>query len=153
MSLTSERTSESVNVREFRAEEHAAWLRMRLDLWPHSDGRDADRWLSRSDAVTLVAENSTGELIGFAEAGERAYADGCDSSPVAFLEGWYAVPSMRRLGVGAKLVCAVEGWARGRNLTELASDALLDNAASIAAHLSTGFDEVERSVKFRKPLF
>jgi len=120
-------------------------------------GRDQTRTqqsgCNGSDAVTLLATDDAGAYVGFAEAGERPYADGCDSSPVAFLEGWYVEPSYRHRYVGAALVQAVEAWARERGLTELASDTLLDNEAGLQAHLHTGFEEVERSIKLRKPLF
>ncbi len=141
-----------MKIRKLRAEDHGQWLRLRRTLWPESDDNDAERWLSRADAVTFTAEDAPGELIGFVEAGERAYADGCNSSPVLFLEGWYVDSLARRRGIGGELLRAAEDWARARNLTECASDALLDNAAAIAVHASAGFHEVERSVKFRKPL-
>jgi aminoglycoside 6'-N-acetyltransferase I len=46
----------------------------------------------------------------------------------------------------------VEAWARERGFRELASDALLENTVSHAAHAALGFEEVERAVKYRKPL-
>jgi aminoglycoside 6'-N-acetyltransferase I len=71
---------------------------------------------------------------------------------VAFLEGWYVDPDHRGLGLGRALIEAVEAWARERGLQELASDALLDNAPSQQAHEHLGFVEVERAVRYRKPL-
>lgn len=138
-------------VRVLTEKDHSAWLHMRRALWPGggSDTADVRRWLVRRDAVTLIAETAAGIPVGFAEAGERAYADGCHSSPVAFLEGWYVVAEHQNSGWGAALVQAVVGWARSRRLTELASDSLLANDTAIAAHLRIGFQEVERSVKFR----
>jgi aminoglycoside 6'-N-acetyltransferase I len=46
----------------------------------------------------------------------------------------------------------VEEWTRGHGCSELASDALLDNASSHAAHAACGFEETERVVFFRKVL-
>lgn len=43
-------------------------------------------------------------------------------------------------------------WARACGCRELASDALLENQASHAAHRALGFVETERVVFFRKPL-
>jgi aminoglycoside 6'-N-acetyltransferase I len=126
---------------------------MRSSLWPGTDEQDSIDWLAREDAVTIVASDATdSSLIGFAEAGERAYADGCDSSPVAFLEGWYVAPSHRHHHVGRSLIELVERWARQRGLAELASDTLLENDTANLAHRAVGFVEVERSIKFRKPL-
>ena len=132
------------------------WVRMRLALWPgegiDAETRDAAAMLARDDAAVYVAERPGGGLCGFAEAGSRDYADGCDTSPVAYLEAWYVDADVRRSGVGAALVRAVEAWARERGYAELASDALLDNVVSHQAHESLGFAEVERSVKYRKAL-
>src|SRR5262249_3365824 len=113
---------------------------------------DMSAWLARPDTAVLVAERAEGGLCGFAEAGTRPYADGCQTSPVAYLEGWYVDPDMRRQGIGSALVRAAEDWARGRGYRELASDALLDNLTSQQAHLALEFAEVERAVKYRKAL-
>lgn len=43
-------------------------------------------------------------------------------------------------------------WAQQRGVRELASDSLLEDAAAYAAHIQLGFQEVERSVKYRMPL-
>lgn len=144
-------------IREYRDSDLPEWLRMRRALWPEiereSEATDAAEWLARPDAVVLVAERRDGAgLAGFAELAERAYAEGCESSPVAFLEGWYVDEDVRRSGVGAALVRAGEEWARRRGHRELASDALLDNAVSHRAHEALGFTEVERIVCYRKTL-
>ena len=137
--------------RRFHPNDFDGWLCMRTDLWPDSDIPDARLWLAREDAVTIVAERE-GTLIGFAEAGERAYADGCDTSPIAFLEGWYVAPQHRHQDIGRSLILAVEQWAQERGISELASDCLLENDDANRAHQSVGFKEVERSIKFRKAI-
>jgi aminoglycoside 6'-N-acetyltransferase I len=139
-----------VVIRPYSAADHDEWGRMRTALWPGQD--DMTAWLARPDATVIVAARAGGVLCGFAEAGERAYADGCESSPVAYLEGWYVDPDTRRQGVGGRLVRAVEEWARARGLQELASDTLLDNVDSQRAHERLGFAESERHVLFRKSL-
>jgi aminoglycoside 6'-N-acetyltransferase I len=101
----------------------------------------------------FVAYSASREAIGLAEASIRSdYVNGTQSSPVAVLEGLYVVPAARRSGVAASLVREVCEWARARNCTELASDALLDNAASHAVHRALGFGETERVVFFRRRL-
>ena len=106
--------------------------------------------LHAADGGMFVAEVG-GELVGLAEASLRHdYVNGTTSSPVGFLEAWYVAPAWRGRGVGRALLRAVEGWTRALGCTELASDALLDNTASHAAHRACGFVETERVVYFRK---
>jgi aminoglycoside 6'-N-acetyltransferase I len=63
-----------------------------------------------------------GELIGFAEASLRHdYVNGCETSPVAFLEGIYVTPANRRQGVAKALCAAVEEWARNQGCVEIAA--------------------------------
>jgi aminoglycoside 6'-N-acetyltransferase I len=100
----------------------------------------------------LLAFDSDDVAIGFAELSIRAYAEGCETENVAYLEGWYVKPDWQRRGVGRALVAAAESWARSRGCTEFASDALLDNLASKAAHESLGFVEIEQIRCFMKRL-
>ena len=137
----------------------AAWLRMRCDLWP--DGSEAehraeiDQFFAgqlREPLATLVALNSSGDAVGFAELSIRSYAEDCATDRVAYLEGWYVVPEARRQGVGTALVHAAEEWARLQGCTEFASDALIDNHVSAAAHRALGFQETVQIRCFRKVL-
>jgi aminoglycoside 6'-N-acetyltransferase I len=125
---------------------------MRSALWPDQTDADMAAWLARPDAAVIVAERAPTRLCGFAEVGERPYVDGCASSPVAYLEGWYVDPEHRRQSVGAQLLRAVEAWARARHHRELASDTQLDNLISQRAHTRLGFSETERHVLYRKAI-
>ena len=146
-----------MNPRLYVMTDHSEWLRMRLALWPeatwHAHISDMEIWLARPDAAVWVAPHPKGgRLIGFAEVGTRSVADSCETSPVAYLEGWYVDPEARRKGVGKALIAAAEDWARGRGLHEFASDTQLNNQASQSAHAALGFTEVDRVVLYRKSL-
>jgi len=148
-----------MKIRRCVAEDRNELMRMRLALWPEigSDGTnqeaEAAELLAKKDAIVLVAESPGGVgLAGFAEVGERAYADGCDTAPVAYLEGWYVDEGFRGQGVGRALIAAAEDWAREQGYREFASDALLENVESQKAHEAIGFEEVERAVRYRKAL-
>jgi aminoglycoside 6'-N-acetyltransferase I len=125
---------------------------MRTALWPDQTDNDMNDWLGRSDAVTFVAVRADGGLCGFIEAGTRSYAEGCRSSPVPYVEGWYVDADVRRSGVGTALFRAVETWAREQGYAELASDADVANPISQQAHARLGFEEVDRAVHYRKSL-
>lgn len=136
-----------------------AWTRMRLLLWPHH----AADWHAEEVAAffagtlsaplaVLLAIESSGEAVGFAELNIRPYAEGCDTERVAYLEGWYVEPHARRRGIGAALIRASEGWGRAQGCSEFASDALADNDVSASAHKALGFVEVEVIRCFRKDL-
>jgi aminoglycoside 6'-N-acetyltransferase I len=127
-------------------------LRRRLWPGPAEEHRlEVERQFLRRDAFAVLAWRD-GAPLGFAEASLRRYANGCEESPVPFLEGLWVTPKARREGVGRALVGEVERWARARGFRELCSDALLENRPSQAAHRAYGFRAVERVVCFRKAL-
>lgn len=132
------------------------WVALRAALWPDEDAglmaSEAPAILAHPDRLVLVAREDDA-VVGFAEAAiRRDYVNGCETSPVGFVEGIYVMPDHRRHGVARALIAAVESWARERGLTELASDALLENVRSHAMHRGLGFAETERVVYFRKAL-
>ena len=132
------------------------WLRMRQALWPdhitEEFAAQSDEILKDEMQPVFVVERPDGKLGGFLEAGTRKYAEGCDTSPVGFIEGWYVDEDLRQQGLGKALVKAAEEWARSQGLTEMASDTWLDNDVSIRAHLKMGYEEIERLVHFAKKL-
>ncbi len=132
------------------------WLRMRLSLWPdgtaESFSEDMDGLLADPLMPVFVAARPGGGLGGFLEAGTRKYAEGGESSPVGYIEGWYVDEDLREQGIGKALVKAAEDWARSQGLTEMGSDTWLENDISIQAHLKMGYEEAERLVHFVKKL-
>ena len=135
----------------------AAWVELRAALWPdqpreelESEGRAAIE--AASPLVVFVAVDGA-RLQGFIEISLRTYAEGCEGSPVPYVEGWYVRDEARRSGIGGALMRTVEAWCRERGYAELGSDALADNRLSRVAHAALGFDEVETLVVFRKRLF
>ena len=133
---------------------------MRSRLYPNLDPREIEQWFNASASggthlvgvAVLVAARESGKLAGFVEIGSRTYAEGCETSPVAFIEGWYVDPDVRRTGLGRRLIEAAENWAVEHGYAEIASDTELENEISLKAHLALGYREVERQICFRKPL-
>ena len=141
-------------IRALRPTDRNELLRMRRALWPDSTESEVDDLIAgRAPRVeVLVAEREEGGLGGFAEFGSRRYAEGCVTSPVAYLEGIWVDPDVRRGGIARSLVEKVRTWARDRDFTELGSDSDLGNEASQAFHAAAGFAEVGRIVCFRASL-
>ncbi|MBV8833270.1 MAG: GNAT family N-acetyltransferase [Acidobacteriaceae bacterium] len=108
---------------------------------------------SNLPTVFFVAEHTGAELIGFVQVGLRSHAEGCNPwQPVGYVEAWYVAPAFRRRRIGARLITAAEEWARSQRCVEMASDTWPDNLESQMAHKALGFEEVERSVNYRKRL-
>jgi len=155
----------SLKIRHVRPGDADQWRDLRVALWPEAEASDLASEVARffqdpregpgplPEAV-LVAVEAGGApvLLGFAELSLRGYAEGCVTSPVGFLEGWYVVPERRRQGIGGALVAAAEAWARERGCLEFASDALAENGVSAAAHRALAFEEVALIRCFRKEL-
>ena len=135
-----------------------ALAELRFALWPDEPlavrRAEAEANVARTDGglVAFLAVDND-EVAGFAEASlRRDYVNGCETSPVAFLEGIYVPPRCRRRRLGRGLLAAVEQWGREQGCSELGSDALLANEVSHRFHGGAGFEETERVVYFRKPL-
>ena len=146
------------SIRPLQDADWQEWLRMNVALFPEYEPADLEkgmrdvREVGAAEVFVAERDGGAGRLAGFVEVGTRPYAEGCDTSPVGYVEAWFVDADMRRSGVGRALLAAGEDWARSRGLTEMASDALLVNTLSHTAHEHSGYTETERIVCFRKPL-
>ena len=147
----------TAEVRHAARGDEASLARLRHALWPEGseDGhrREIEGFLTDLDrrGAVLVAEGESG-LLGFAEVSIRAYAEGCRTDRVGYLEGWFVEPAARQRGIGRRLVAAAEAWARSLGCVEFASDAEEGNQLGAAAHRALGFAEVGLIRCFRKDL-
>lgn len=143
-----------MTIRPLQPRDLPAYFALRTALWPDSAADfelEVSKILNNHRLASFVAEQD-GQLVGFVEVSLRDYAEGCDSSPVGYLEGWYVALERRQKGIGRALVQAAEDWARRKGCTEMASDAELHNTQGQQAHRRLGYQEVERIVCFRKSL-
>ncbi len=148
-----------VTIRPAKPSDTPGWLELRHALWPgrsEAEHRaEIERFFSGKLAeplAVLLAEEEPGQPVGFAELSIRAYAEGCHSDRVAYLEGWFVVPTVRGRGVGRALISAAEDWGRSQGCSEFASDAQPDNEVSAAAHRALGFMDAGLVRCFRKDL-
>ena len=147
-----------MTIRPVTKADRSAWERMRQALWPSEPGehaREIERFFAggvREPLQVLVASDEREGAVGFVELSIRAYAEGCVTDRVAYVEGWYVEPSARGKGVGAALIKAAESWARLEGCVEIASDTELENVGSAAAHRALGFVDTGTIRCFKKVL-
>ena len=144
-----------MHIREVAPDDAAEWAWRRAELWSGDHEREIAEFLAGSRAaceMVYVIDRGEGRIGGFIELSTRSYAEGCATSPVAYVEGWYVDADLRRTGVGRRLMEAAETWDRDRGYSELASDCDIDNEISFLAHPAIGFDETDRIICIRKEL-
>lgn len=145
-----------MTIRQAKPHDLAAFVRLALLLWPDND-HDAltaefATLLDSPDAAVFLCEDRE-RAVGFAQCQlRRDYVEGCDTSPVGYLEGVFVEESHRRRGIARALVAACQSWAREQGCREFASDCELDNDDSLRFHLSVGFQEANRIICFTKTL-
>lgn len=150
-----------MRIRLIESTDRDEWLRLLEGLHPELSGADHLRSIDANllgDSVkelipsaVFAAARPDGRLAGFLELSVRDYAEGC-TGRTPYVESWFVDGDVRGTGVGRALMEAAEQWARDHGYLELASDALVENGLSEAAHLALGFEVVERIVVFRKSL-
>ena len=145
-----------MDVRPLKAADRDAWLALREELWPDYTASqldsDVDGFFAGSVKWGVFVAEVEGRLIGFIECSLRDSAPGCNSSPVAYVEGWYVQAPHRSSGIGRELMDRGEAWGRECGCTEMASDTTSDYPLSPAAHQALGFRETKVSIHYQKRL-
>ncbi|HEY3685910.1 MAG TPA: GNAT family N-acetyltransferase [Streptosporangiaceae bacterium] len=106
-------------------------FRARLDDWADGGERRWRERLAMGDAYNVVAVRG-GPAVGVASGVP-------DAGGGAWLHSVWVSSEVRGLGVGRRLVAAVEGWARGRGAAELRLAVLPGNGAAIELYRRQGF--------------
>ena len=125
---------------------------MRRSLFPVDSPEIARQEIAAilaKETEAAFAIRAAGVWLGFIELRERSHGQGCETSPVAYIEALWTEPDRRRRGVARRLVAAAIDWCRERGLRELCSDTQIDNLVSQAVHRRVGFEETERLVTYR----
>ncbi len=135
-------------IRPLTRADHTAWIGLRQALWMGSDATtlaaeagtllsDPQRFGALVYAVLLVFDGD--RPIGFVEVSLRDDMGSFASGRVGYVEGVYVAPSHQRRGLGRALVDAAAAWTRAQGCTDLVSDVLVGNDASIDFHHRVGF--------------
>lgn len=149
--------SAAITVTRAAADHLDGWAALRHALWDELSAdehrAEAEEQLAETERLLNLVAVRGGEVVAFAEAALRHdYVNGCETSPVVFLEGIFVSEAARGEGLARRLCDAVADWGRARGCSEFASDALIDNLDSHAFHLAAGFAETERVVYFRREI-
>jgi len=133
------------------------WATLRNQLWPETflaHLEVIDRFFNHTYPhihIAFLAQRAT-EVVGFLEVSLRSYAEGTETSPVPYVEGWFVADLARGQGYGRALMECAAQWALMRDYSDLASDADSANAQGIGAHPALGFIEAARHVSMLKSL-
>lgn len=125
-----------------------------MQLWPDHTINEAEELLKdyicgEEKAVFTYYINK--KCVGLALCCLRHdYVEGCDTSPVGYLEGIVVDKDYRMKGIANILCGECESWAKEKECTEFASDCELTNSTSLQFHLHIGFKEENRIVCFKK---
>ena len=129
---------------------------MMVEMWPDVDPQEEYKnnvlLLSKHSETVFLAKVGL-QYIGFAHISiRRDYVEGTQSSPVGYLEGIYVRDGWRNQGTASALLSSGEAWLKNKGITEMGSDAEIDNSISQEWHTSRGFREVNRIVCFYKTI-
>ena len=127
-----------------------------LALWPdHSREELAEEYaqLLKAEDAAIFGCREGDHWAAFAQCQLRwDYVEGCETSPVGYLEGVFVREHLRGRGVARALLQQCQTWAREKGCREFASDCELSNEDSLRFHLATGFQEAGRIICFTKRL-
>jgi len=145
-----------MRIQEATSDDFERWQDLRRKLWEGVDDEEnreffQDFLQNPEKLLVVVAETDYSDLAGFLEAGIRQdYVEGCETERVGYIEGWFVEEPFRRQNVGRMLVEFAENWARRQGCEEMASDCDLANEVSLKAHTQVGYEEMSRSIHFKK---
>lgn len=143
-------------IREARKENALVLGQMARKIWDNDSveelKKEFEEFADNQNMVSFIIYEDNNP-IGFANLSIRYdYVEGCETTPVAYLEGIYVDEKYRNRGYGRDLVKACEDWAKDRDIKEFASDCELSNSDSFAFHKAIGFEEANRIICFKKDL-
>lgn len=131
------------------------WVNARTLLWPKHNteyhAKEVVSSLNNSSNLNLMARVNN-QFVGILEASIRPYANGCQNTPVVFLEGVWVRKEFRQHSIGMKLIEFLENWAIDNNFSEICSDTDIENKIAQTAHIKWGFNKTETVVYFRKEI-
>lgn len=141
-------------IRQASKEEAGILAKMAIKIWDNDSMLELTNeflsMLDEPDSVCFIKFVDQ-KPVGFANVSIRYdYVEGCETSPVGYLEGIYVEDCYRNNNFARDLVEACEDWVKNKGIKEFASDCELTNLDSLAFHLAIGFREANRLICFKK---
>ena len=97
-----------------------------------------------NDKGTIFLALNEEEVVGFLNTTIRVdYVVGSDSDMTGYIEGIFVKETYRKQQVGKALLEASFNYFKSKNITEVGSDAHVDNLLSDTFHKKVGFKEVD----------
>lgn len=125
-------------------------------LWPDltlEESKEEIKNYINGNTTAVFTNIIDGDCIGLSLCSLRNdYVEGCDSSPVGYLEGIVVDSQHRMKGIANSLFKECEDWAKSKGCKEFASDCELINDDSLKFHLNIGFKEENRIICFKKKI-
>lgn len=112
-------------------------------------GARLERLLTSSRDVVLVAESAAGEVVGWLHGAEQELLE---SERRCEILGLVIDPEHRGLGIGRRLVGAVEAWARERGLEQMAVRSNVVRTESHPFYERLGYARAKTQHAYRKRL-
>ncbi|HEL2002851.1 GNAT family N-acetyltransferase [Streptococcus suis] len=129
------------------------WTLFASQVWQTSEQVLIEKFLNNEFPFEFLYYSQSEEPIAWISLSLRHdYVEGCQAGPVAYLEGIFISPNYRSQGIAEELLHFAECWARSRGISQLGSDAELDNLLSQNFHIKHGFREVSRTVHYVRNL-
>ena len=103
--------------------------------------------MSGKERIFLATNND--RTVGFINISiHNDYVEGSNSNRTGYIEGIFVLEDYRKQEVAKSLLEKAFTYFKGVNVTEVGSDALIDNAISRSFHKRVGFKEVSRNIHY-----
>lgn len=130
----------------------ADWVTLGIEFWSqHSQNgikKDFKRMLGSKKEQSFICRDNS-KPIGFINVSIRTdYVEGSKTSPVGYLEGVYVKKNYRKKGIAKMLFKEAQKWFTKKKVSEIGSDAEVNNKISYQFHKSIGFKKGETLIHF-----
>lgn len=135
-------------IKKVTLENLSSWSKLASQLWS-TDKEELEEEFRQGAFPYEFLYDLSGQTVAFMSLSIRNdYVEGAKSSPLAYLEGIYVLEDHQQQQIARRLLEYAKKWAQEQGLDQIASDCLLNNAASQAFHQKLGFQEESRSVHY-----